>query len=273
MIRLVALGSGSQGNAFAIDSADGVVLVDAGFSAKELTRRAVAVGVDLTRLRLVALTHEHGDHTAGAQRLARRHGAPIAATEGTLRAIGAWGDSAHLVLRSSSIVEHGGYQIECCRTVHDALEPAALVIEAAEVRVGFGYDFGRPTAGLRHLLRDCDALVVESNYDDVMLRTSGYPPSVQHRIAGSGGHLSNRSAAELVAGLYHEGLSVVVLAHLSQHCNAPDLAREAADGLLRARGFAGILAVAAQHTPTGPFTVKPSFAKHRVAPQVELEFS
>ena len=271
MIRLVALGSGSAGNAFAIESPSGVALIDAGFSAKELLRRAALVELDLGRLRVIVLTHEHGDHTSGARRVADRFGAPIAATEGTLRAVGVWGESGHAVLRSASIVECGEFALASCRTLHDAVEPAAVVVEVADARIGFAYDFGRPTVGLRHLLRDCDALVLESNYDDVLLRTSHYPPSVQHRIAGSGGHMSNRAAGELAAELWHPGLGLVLLAHLSQQCNTPEVALAQVEEVLKFKSFAGRLAVAAQHQPTGPFPIAPSYAKYRTAPQVELE--
>ncbi len=273
MIRLVALGSGSGGNAFAIDAEAGIVLVDAGFSAKEIHRRAATVGLDLGRLILIVLTHEHGDHASGARRLARQYGVPVAATEGTLRGARLQADAARIALRSASIVEHGAVLLESCRTLHDAAEPTAVVVEVGEVRVGFGYDFGRPTVGLRHLLRDCDALVLESNYDEVMLRTSEYPSSVQHRIAGSGGHLSNRAAAELIAGLCHEGLSMVMLAHLSRQCNRPDLAIAATETSLAPRGYRGLVVVAEQDRPVGPFVVKPSLAKYRASPQAEFEFS
>jgi phosphoribosyl 1,2-cyclic phosphodiesterase len=271
MIRLVSLGSGSSGNAFLIETDDGVVLIDAGFSAKEIARRAEAAGIGLDRLRLIVLTHEHGDHSSGARRLASLHRVPIAATEGTLRALALDDEMPRVMLRGASVAEVGPFCLESCRTLHDAAEPTALVVEAATVRVGFAYDLGRATVGLRHLLRHCDALVLESNYDDVMLRTSDYPPSVQHRIAGSGGHLSNRAAAELAGDLLHEGLSLVVLAHLSQQCNRPDLAQDTVTAHLRDRAFRGTVAVAEQHRAVGPFAVSPSLARYRAVPQVEME--
>lgn len=273
MIRLVSLGSGSGGNAFLIEAEAGVVLIDAGFSGKEIHRRAAVAGLDLGRLVLVVLTHEHGDHSSGARRLADQYGVPIAATEGTLRALELEAEAPRVALRSASIVECGAVALESCRTLHDAVDPTAIVVELADVRVGFAYDFGRPTVGLRHLLRDCDALVLESNYDEVMLRTSEYPASVQHRIAGSGGHLSNRAAAELIAGLHHTGLSLVMLAHLSRQCNRPDLAVAATESYLAPRGYRGTVVVAEQEFPVGPFVVRPSLAKYRASPQAELEFS
>lgn len=273
MIQLYALGSGSGGNAFLIDGPEGILLLDAGFSTRELTRRAGLLKLDLDRLIGIALTHEHGDHASGARRLARRHGVPIVATDGTLRALDLADDEPRATLRSASIVEVGPFQLESCRTLHDAAEPTAVVIETSGARIGLAYDLGRPTMGLRHLLRHCDALVIEANYDDVMLRTSNYPASVQHRIAGSGGHLSNRAAAELLTDLWHDGLSVVMLAHLSRQCNAPEVAHRTVLDLLAPLGFRGTLAVAAQDVPVGPIPVAPSYARVRTAPQVELELT
>ena len=273
MIRLSVLGSGSSGNAFIIESPDGMLLLDAGFSAKELTRRAGLLDLDLSRLTAVVLTHEHGDHATGARLLATRYGVPIAATDGTLRALALPSDCPRVVLRGSSLTEIGPFSVESCRTLHDAAEPTAVVVDVGDARIGLAYDFGRPTMGLRHLLRHCDAIVLESNYDDVLLRTSDYPASVQHRIAGSGGHLSNRVAAELLGDLLHDGLSLVVLAHLSRHCNEPVVARATVAAVLDARGFRGAIEVADQHVPLGPLAIRASGAKYQIPPQVELEFS
>ena len=271
MISLYSLGSGSGGNAFVVDGPDGALLLDAGFSAKELSRRALAVGLDLGRLRALVVTHEHGDHSSGALRLAGRLGIPVVATEGTLRALALPTEAARIPIRSASVAEIGPFSLESCRTLHDAAEPTALAVECHGVRIALAYDFGRPTMGLRHLLRGCDAIVLESNYDEVMLRTSDYPPSVQHRIAGSGGHLSNRAAAELLAEVWHRDLAVVVLAHLSRQCNAPDVAHSTVRDVLARRGFRGTIAVAGQDAPVGPLAVQPGGGKTRLAAQVELE--
>jgi phosphoribosyl 1,2-cyclic phosphodiesterase len=153
-------------------------------------------------------------------------------------------------------VELGPFRIEACPTSHDAADPVALVVRTADgTGVGVAYDLGRPTAAVRYLLRNLTALVLEANHDEVLLRTSGYPPVVQRRIAGSGGHLSNRAAAELLVELHHPGLAVVVLAHLSQRCNSADDARAAVAPALRRAGFRGELHVAAQDAPLAPIDV------------------
>jgi phosphoribosyl 1,2-cyclic phosphodiesterase len=265
VIRLYSLGSGSRGNAFALEARGEILLLDAGFSLKEIARRAELVGLDLNRVVGAAITHEHGDHARAVRRLARE-GVPIIATEGTHRALGVPPD-ARRILRGTSLIEVGPFTVAGCRTLHDAAEPTALLAECDGVRVGLAYDFGRATMGLRYLLRQADALVLESNYDEVLLRTSDYPASVQHRIAGSAGHLSNHAAALLLGELLHRGLSVVVLAHLSEQCNGPEVARAVVGRYLKARGFRGTLAVALQHQPLEAIAVRPN----ERAAQVELE--
>lgn len=254
MTRLVVLGSGSKGNALALTDAGMTLLVDAGFSARELRRRADAAGVPLDRTVGIALTHEHGDHSTGAAALARDLGAPVLSSAGTWERLQARAGSArHLPLTMTAATECGPFRLEVASTSHDAAEPLAIAVSTSTASVGIAYDLGRPTAAVRYLLRGRTALVVEANHDDVLLRTSGYPPVVQQRIAGAGGHLSNRAAAELLSDLVHPELLVVVLAHLSERCNTEEQARLAVAPALAAAGFGGELHVACQGTPTGPF--------------------
>ncbi len=262
MTRLVVLGSGSKGNALALIHDGVTLLVDAGFSAREIRRRALAAGVPLDRLAGIALTHEHGDHSSGAALLARDLGAPILCSDGTWDRLHAKvGRARHLRLTMTAAVETGPFRVESAGTSHDAAEPVALAISTTGASVGVAYDLGRPTAAVRYLLRDRSALVLEANHDDVLLRTSGYPPVVQQRIAGAGGHLSNRVAAELLGELVHPALAFVVLAHLSERCNSEQHAREAVAPALEAAGFAGELHVALQGAPTGPFQLRPRGAQ------------
>jgi phosphoribosyl 1,2-cyclic phosphodiesterase len=257
MITLYVLGSGSRGNCCAVESEGVALLIDAGFSAREVDRRATTVGFDLGRIAGIVLTHEHGDHACGAATLARRLRVPVLTAQGTwYRLAGGMADAEHRPLGLCSRAELGPFIIDACPTSHDAAESLAVVVRGSDgTSVGVAYDLGRPTTAVRYLLRDLSAIVLESNYDEVQLRTSHYPPVVQRRIAGSGGHLSNRAAAQLLAELHHPGLSVVVLAHLSQQCNTAADARAAVAPALRRVRFDGVLHVAEQDEPLPPILV------------------
>jgi phosphoribosyl 1,2-cyclic phosphodiesterase len=257
MTTLTVLGSGSKGNAAALAADGAVLLIDAGFSAKELARRAEHAGVDLKALCGIALTHEHGDHAHGALRLAEQQRVPVLASAGTWSALGAPATVRHAAVRTFGRTECGPFTLSGCTLLHDAAEPLALTVTTAGgLTVGIAYDFGRPTQALRYHFRALHAVIVEANYDEVLLRTSEYPVAVQHRIAGSGGHLSNRATAQLLQELLHPGLGTVVLAHLSQRCNSPEVARETVEPALRSRGFAGELHVALQEQPLEPIALK-----------------
>jgi phosphoribosyl 1,2-cyclic phosphodiesterase len=250
---LTVLGSGSRGNACALAFDGAVLLLDAGFSAREVERRAEQAGVNMGALCGIALTHEHGDHAQGAVRLAAQHRVPVLTSTGTWTALGTPRAVRHLAIRPGGRTECGPFTLSGCALLHDASEPLALVVTTSDgLGLGVAYDFGRPTQALRYHFRELDALVLEANYDEVMLRTSEYPASVQQRIAGSGGHLSNRASGQLLEELCHPGLGTVVLAHLSQRCNSPEAARATVEPILRGAGFAGTLAVALQDQPLKP---------------------
>lgn len=254
-MRLVVLGSGSKGNALAVESEGAVLLVDAGFSARELERRAAAAGLALDHLVGIALTHEHGDHATGAPRLARRLDVPLLCSAGTYGALlprSPW--LRHRRVGLGQAVEAGPFVVEGCPTSHDAAEPLALRVRPGTdgPALGVAYDLGRPSAALRWFLRDLAALVLEANHDEVLLRTSEYPAAVRQRISGAGGHLSNRACAELLGELVHPGLAHVVLAHLSERCNTEADARATVGPALVAAEFGGVLHVAAQHVVLGP---------------------
>lgn len=259
MTTLHVLGSGSKGNAFAIVHGDAMLLLEAGFSARELDRRLELAGLAPERLVAIAVTHEHGDHARGAVRLAARHDVPLIASAGTWAALSRGGEPcAWLPTGSRGPAEAGPFVVEACPCPHDAAEPLALGVRVADdgPTLAIATDFGRPTQALRFFLRERHCLILEANYDEVLLRTSGYPAVVQQRIAGSGGHLSNEACGQLLAELHHQHLATVVLAHLSQRCNTPDTASRAVGRALASAGFRGDLHVAPQEAPLGPIRLR-----------------
>ena len=251
-VRLTVLGSGSRGNALLLEAGGDALLVDAGFSFRDLCRRLAVAGVEPAAIRGIVLTHEHGDHARGAARAAAAWDVPVWAAAGTLAALG----ERLARVRTRAPLPPGrrtpcaGFFVTAFPTAHDAADPMAIVVEdSSGRRVGVVYDAGSPTAALGLACRGLDALVLETNHDEVMLRSSGYPPGVRSRIAGRGGHLSNAQAAALAAEVAHSGLAVLVLAHLSDRCNTRELARGAVEKALAGTAFRGTLVVASQDEP------------------------
>lgn len=258
-MRVTVLGSGSTGNATIVEAGGVRVLVDAGFSGRDIERRLRACDIEPDGLTGILITHEHGDHTRGMGVLARRFGLPIYISPRTRTAC------AGLLRGQETIHEYDGVrpfsigplEVRPFLTVHDAIDPIAvtLVDDATGAKLGVATDLGRPTAAVRAELAGCNLLVLEANHDEARLWNGPYPWSVKQRIASSHGHLSNNAAAELALELHHADLGCVVLAHLSEQCNDGELARDTIGAALDHRGYDGDLLVADQRTPLEPIDV------------------
>lgn len=253
-MRFSVLGSGSRGNATLVAAGATRLLIDAGFSGRELASRLAAIGVEPEEVTAILLTHEHGDHARGAGVFARAHGTPLLVTEGTLAACRGLlrGGEEVRTYRPGYPVEVDDLRVDPFVTVHDAADPVAVAVRepATGLRLGIATDLGRPTVQVKHALRECDALIVESNHDESLLWSAAYPAAVKARIVSSHGHLSNRAAAGLAAELLSPRLVLVVLAHLSEESNNPELARRAMERALARAGFAGLVKVARPDRPT-----------------------
>lgn len=253
-MRISVLGSGSRGNSVLVEAGSTRILVDAGFSGRDLARRLRAVGVEPESVDALVVTHDHRDHTRGIGIFARRFGTPLHCTDATRKACGKLlrGDERVVPYRAGRSFDLGRLRIDPFVTVHDAVEPVALAVVDREsgARLGVATDMGRPTSGVRHALEACDVLILEANHDEVMLQDAPYPVSVKSRIASSHGHLSNHAAARLATELCHSRLGAVVLAHLSRKANTPALARDVVGEALDRVGWRGLLEVAAQDEPT-----------------------
>jgi phosphoribosyl 1,2-cyclic phosphodiesterase len=272
-LNVTVLGSGSGGNSTLVE-ADGVrILLDAGFSGRDIETRLRGLDVEPESIAGIVITHDHGDHTRGAGVLARRFGIPVYMTRATLRACASLLNGQETIRQyaSSRPFRIGGIEVHPFVTVHDAADPVAVTVRDVRtgIRMGLVTDVGRPTAAMRAELAGCDMLVLEANHDDALLWNGPYPWSVKQRIASSHGHLSNRAAARLIRELYHPGLAAVALAHLSEHCNTASLASQVVGRALDRLGFRGWLKVADQAVPTE--TVDLVSARKRGAPaQLDL---
>ena len=252
-MRAVVLGSGSAGNSLVVESGGRRILVDAGFSCREIERRCDSVGVDAESLEAIVLTHEHGDHCRGADRLARRHRIPVFATEGTLSGC-RWSDDAleHLVpVRSGWPYEVAGFAIETFSVPHDARDPVGLVVEdSAGCKLGLLADLGSWSRLATARLQGVGVLLLETNHELEMLRNGPYPWSLKQRVAGRHGHLSNRQAADGLPQVVGDELRWVVLYHLSRTNNLPALAAAGVVETLERCSCSATVAISEQSRPS-----------------------
>ncbi|MCI4428866.1 MAG: MBL fold metallo-hydrolase [Burkholderiales bacterium] len=231
-MRFCSLGSGSSGNAALIEAGNGTtrtrVLVDCGFSLRELGSRLGRAGVEVHQIDAVFVTHEHGDHVGCAIALAQRHEVPLWMSHGTWRAIGEphLPGQLHFACDGEAIAV-GDLELRPFTVPHDAAEPLQLRCSDGRSHLGVLTDTGSITPHLLHCLDKCDALLLECNHDSAMLAESNYPPSLKARIGGRLGHLANDTAAQILAALQPAGLRHIVAAHLSERNNRPALARQA----------------------------------------------
>ncbi len=270
-VRVWVLGSGSRGNALLVEASGTRLLVDAGFLPRPLGARLAAVGHRPEQVHAVVVTHEHEDHAKGAPDGARRFGWQLHASHGTIAAMPALADAGATGFAPGASFAVGHLVVETVKVPHDAGGPVAVVVSDPKTgaRCGVATDLGTIPAALLTAFRDLDILVLESNHDEAMLEAGPYPPSVRARIASRTGHLSNRAAASAARALAHKGLRHLVLAHVSEKCNTPALARAATASALADSRFRGTLHVAPQDAPIGPFA--PVATRVQVARQLELE--
>jgi phosphoribosyl 1,2-cyclic phosphodiesterase len=264
MVRLTVLASGSKGNGTVVCSSRTRLLVDCGLSCRETLRRLRASGGDAVDA--ILITHEHSDHVAGVEVMARRLGVPVYMTGATHQAWARWARDASgnkPALPRLELFEAGrGFQVGDIAVMpftipHDAVDPVAFAFRVEGVKVAVCTDLGYLATNVRDHLRGSDVLMVESNHDLEMLRGGPYPWAVKQRVMSRVGHLSNDALAEFFATDYDGSAAYVVLAHLSEQNNHPEIARRAAERALGQRRslLQNRLLLAAQSEPLPPMTL------------------
>jgi phosphoribosyl 1,2-cyclic phosphodiesterase len=231
-LRFASLGSGSRGNATLVQAGSTSVLVDCGFAAREFEARCRRLAFDPSGLTAILVTHEHGDHVRGVGAVARRFGLPVWLTHGTWRAarLGTI-DRLRRFAAHDGVFEIGELAIEPVPVPHDAREPIQFVFRHDDRALGLLTDVGSITPRIENAFDGVDALLLECNHDPGMLATGPYPPSLQARVGGPFGHLANDQAAGLLGHIDHARLRHLVVGHLSEKNNTPELARRSVEGV------------------------------------------
>ena len=244
-VSVSTLASGSNGNCAIVASSTTRILVDAGISCRETFKRMKSLGDDPHSLSAILITHEHSDHIYGLATLAKKLRIPIFMTGGTHQA---WsramrnqnGVRPHLerfeAFEAGRTFQVGDIAVKPFTIPHDAADPVGFTFRAEGIKVGIATDLGYLPVSVRDHLRGCDVLVLESNHDVEMLRGGPYPWSVKQRVMSRVGHLSNLALADFFTNDYDNSATFVVLAHLSEHNNHPEIARREAERALAKRG-------------------------------------
>lgn len=226
-MRFASLGSGSRGNAALVEAGGTCVMVDCGFSMREACRRLAVLGRVPADLTAILVTHEHGDHVDGVLPLARRFGIPVWMTAGTARAVGVGSDDPVRVIASGAQVELAGIEVEAVAVPHDAREPVQYIFTVANLKLGILTDLGSVTPHVVERYRRCRGLLLEANHDFALLADGPYPGTLKRRVGGDWGHLSNAQAAQLLQRLGGDVLRTLVVGHISQQNNSPELVQQA----------------------------------------------
>jgi phosphoribosyl 1,2-cyclic phosphodiesterase len=260
-VSVSVLASGSRGNTAMVESAGARILVDAGISCRETFKRLKSLGREPREISAILITHEHSDHICGLATLAKRLNVPVFMTGATHQA---WArslrdESGELPKIAKLEIFSAGraFQIADITVApftipHDAADPIGFTFRAEGSKVAIATDLGYMPASVCDHLRGCDVLVIESNHDVEMLRIGPYPWSVKQRVMSRVGHLSNDTLAQFFAEDYDRAASYIVLAHLSEQNNHPEIARQAAEKALGAQQtlLHNRVMLAAQNAPT-----------------------
>jgi phosphoribosyl 1,2-cyclic phosphodiesterase len=254
-VTVSVLASGSRGNCAIVASERTRILVDAGVSCRETFKRMKSLGVKSPDMRsqeieprslsAIVITHEHSDHVYGLATLAKKLRIPVFMTGATHQA---WsravrnqvGERPKLekfeCFESGRSFQIGDIAVRPFTIPHDAADPVGFTFRCEGVKIGIATDLGYLPASVRDHLRGCDVLVLESNHDLEMLRVGPYPWSVKQRVMSRVGHLSNEALADFFRNDYDNSATFVVLAHLSEENNHPEIARRGAEKALAKRG-------------------------------------
>jgi len=261
MVSIRVLASGSKGNCTLVASATTRLLIDAGLSCRELLRRLALCGEEAASVDAILITHEHADHIAGLRVLARRLKIPVYITAATYQeyqrcARDAAGQRVSLdrreVFQSGRSFQVGDISVMPFTIPHDAVDPVGFTFCVEGSKLGICTDLGYLPASVRDQLRGCQVLMIESNHDLELLRGGPYPWSVKQRVMSRVGHLSNDALADFLTTDYDGVAEFLILAHLSEQNNHPEIARMTAERALGAQPslFHQRLLLAPQHEPS-----------------------
>jgi phosphoribosyl 1,2-cyclic phosphodiesterase len=252
-LQIASLNSGSNANCYYIGNKNEAVLIDAGLSCRETEKRMNRLGLEMKSIKAVFISHEHADHISGLQVLAKKHRLPVYITKKTLQNSPLEiDDSLIYSFTADEPVPVGDLNVLPFTKNHDADDPHSFIISFNNLNIGVITDLGFTCRQTIKHFKTCDAVFLESNYCDQMLENGSYPLHLKRRISGKKGHLSNDQALELFLKHKSEHLQLLILSHLSQNNNHPEVVKklfEPHTGKIK-------LVIASRHRESELFTIE-----------------
>jgi phosphoribosyl 1,2-cyclic phosphodiesterase len=252
-LQIASLNSGSNANCYYIGNSNEAVLIDAGLSCRETEKRMKRLGLDMSLVKAIFISHEHCDHIAGVRVLTKKYRLPVYITNNTLRNCG-FEIEKELVFSfiHSEPVSIGELSIIPFIKSHDAHDPHSFIVSGNAIHIGVITDIGYACKHVIKHFRLCDAVFLESNYCEQMLSDGPYPLSLKKRISSRKGHLSNNQALELFLNHKPQNLQLLILSHLSQNNNHPDIV----DKMFRAHAGGVKVVIASRYRETELFSIE-----------------
>jgi phosphoribosyl 1,2-cyclic phosphodiesterase len=221
-----SLNSGSNGNCYYIGNDNEAVLVDAGISCRETEKRMRKIGLSMDKVKAIFVSHEHSDHIKGIPTLSEKYKLPVYITSDTLRHGGRDINKQYTKeFKANEPVIIGNLSVIAFSKHHDAADPHSFIVNGNGVTIGVFTDIGRSCQNLASHFSQCHAAFLESNYDEELLENGRYPIHLKRRIRSGSGHLSNIEALEVFNSYRPPFMSHLLLSHLSEQNNCPDLVK------------------------------------------------
>ena len=265
-LYITSLNSGSNGNCYYVGNKTDAVLIDAGLSCRETEKRMNKLGLNLNRVKAIFVSHEHGDHIKGVSTLANKYNLPVYITDKTAKYGPRLISHISKTFTANQTVAVGSLNITPFIKYHDASDPHSFVISYNGITVGVLTDIGKVCKEVIHYFKQCHAVFLESNYDEVMLENGRYPIHLKNRIRGGLGHLSNKEALELFTVHRSASLSHLLLSHLSKENNCAEMVEE----LFKEQANGINITIASRYQSTAVFTIS---SNEGTAFQTPLRFS
>lgn len=254
-VAIYTLFSGSSGNCTYVKCGETAFLIDAGASRKAIAAALEKIGASLKEIAAIFVTHEHSDHIKGIKMLAKYDRIPIYIAPASRGALAEVDECLIRPLRHPDTVTLGEVSVSSFVTCHDSLSSCGYTVTYRGERFGYATDIGKPTTAVTDALQGCRAVILEANYDKIMLKYGPYPQMLKARIQGNYGHMDNDTCAAFCSFLSKTGTKRVLLAHLSAENNTPEAAETTVMKRLQEEDLTLDVAVAKRYEPTELITL------------------